>query len=251
MGQKQKVPPGTGLKKEEKMDAVIQKDEIGNGRANNREAIIERKLRLVENPSSIVIAPKTREGHTFVKILFAFDRAVSRIRLRAGTYIKVQDAVSCLKQAEGFIASLNELILSLGDGRAAFGSYFEDPETKKMLAGRLSTYIILPRTSEGKEVALMIKRLDPAILQFRSICTDFARSEEILKNLIETIMNFDMMVQGLSSLASIPYDPPRDLGTLLKLSSPVDQSLETHVEDSTLREEEAPPKKGRKSGGMV
>ncbi len=251
MGQKQKVLPGAGLKKEEKMDAVIQKDEIGSGRAGNREAIIERKLRLVENPSSIVIAPKTREGHTFVKILFAFDRAVSRIRLRAGTYIKVQDAVACLKQAEGFITRLNELILSLGDGRGVWGSYFEDLETKKMLAGKVSTYVILPRTSEGKEVALMIKRLDPAILQFRSICTDFARSEDILRNLTETIMNFDMMVQRLSSLASIPYTTPRDLGTLLKLSSPAGQSLETHVEDSTLREEEAPIKKGRKSGGMV
>ena len=226
------------------MDAVVQKDEIGNGKVRDREAIIERKLRLSENPSSIVIAPKTREMHILVKILFAFDRAVSRIRLRAGTYIKVQDAVLCLKQAGDFIGGLNDLILSFGDGRGAFGAFYEDPETKKMLARRLSTYIILPRTSEGKEVALLIKRLDPAVLQFRSTCTDFTRSEGVLRRLIETIRDFDLLVQEISSLAKISYDPPRDLETLLKSTSPGDQSQE-------IQEKEALSKRGRKSGGVV
>ncbi len=216
------------------MDAVVQKEETGSGKVRDREAIIERKLRLSENPSSIVIAPKTREGHTLVKILFAFDRAISRIRLRAGTYIKVQDAVVCLKQAEGFITRVNDFILSFGDGRGLFGSFYEDLETKKMLARRLSTYIILPRTNEGKEVAGLIKRLDPALLQFRNTCTDFGKSEDTFIKLIEIVRDFNVLVQELSSVAKISYDPPRDLETLLSVGIG-----------------EVVARKGKKSGGVA
>lgn len=241
------------------MDEVIQqKDEAGievkgkeKGREAITEAVMERRLRLVEDSQSIVIAPKTREGHVLVRLVFGLDRAVSRIRHRAGTYINVQDAVAHLRKVEEFISEFNDFVNSFGDSRMFWGFFYETLEMKKMLARMRNTHILLPRTNEAKEVVLLVKRLDPALLQFRNTCTDFAKSEELFRKLIETIKKFDLLVQELSSLVNIPYDRPRDIGPLLKLASPAMDSGEKEPQSQGVREEEVPSRKGRKSGGVV
>jgi len=245
------------FRKEEVMDEVIQKDEAGTevkGKEKDREAITEavteRRLRLVEDSQSIVIAPKTREGHVLVRLVFGLDRAVSRIRHRAGTYINIQDAVAHLRKVEEFIGEFNDFVNSFGDGRTFWGFFYENLEMKKMLARMRNTHILLPRTNEAKEVVLLVKRLDPALLQFRNTCTDFAKAEELFRKLIETIKKFDLLVQELSSLVNIPYDRPRDIGPLLKLASPATDSGEQEPQSQGVREEEAPSRKGRKSGGV-
>ena len=235
------------------MDEVVQqKDEAGGMKAegNERVEITERRIRLVEDPQSIVIAPKTREGHVLVRLVFGLDRAVSRIRHRAGTYINVQDAVARLKKVEEFISEFNEFVNSFGDGRMFWGFFYETLEMKRMLARMRNTHILLPRTNEAKEVVLLVKRLDPALLQFRNTCTDFAKAEELFRKLIETIKKFDLLIQELSSLVNIPYDRPRDIGPLLKLASPAVDSNEQEPQSQGIREEEAPSRKGRKSGGV-
>jgi len=242
------------FRKEEAMDEVIQqKDEAGGMKAegNERVEITERRIRLVEDPQSMVVAPKTREGHVLVRLVFGLDRAVSRIRHRAGTYINVQDAVARLKKVEEFISEFNEFVNSFGDGRMFWGFFYETLEMKRMLARMRNTHILLPRTNEAKEIVLLVKRLDPALLQFRNTCTDFAKSEEFFRKLIDTIKKFDLLVQELSSLVNIPYDRPRDIGPLLKLVSSAMDSSEQEPQSQEIRQEEVPPRKGRKSGGVV
>jgi len=245
------------------MDEVIQKDEAG-GRKGERDekeraAIIERRLKLVEDPQSVVIAPKTREGHVLVRLVFGLDRAVSRIRLRAGTYVNIQDAVVCLKKVEGFIGEFTNLVNSFGggegggDGRTPSGFSYENFETKRMLAQMRNAHIIIPRTNEARGVVFLIKRFDPALLQFRNACTDFAKSEQLFRKLIETIRDFNVLVGELFSLLNIPYEQPRDIKPLLASisqggigSNPEAQSHETQE----VREEGVSSKKGRKSGGI-
>jgi len=219
-------------------------------KSQNRESVVERKLRLVEDPSSIVIAPKTREGHILAKILFGFDRGVGRLRMKTGTYIKIQDAIICFRQTETMIVRFNEFTSSLGDGKGVLGVpiYGEDPSTKLALAKRPTAYVIIPRSNEGKEVANLIKRLDPALLQFRNACTDFSKTEEIFLKLIGLISDFDILTDQISSLAGTSYDHPRDLGALRKEKDDQSPGEKERDPGPSNQGSEQKPTKSRKSG---
>lgn len=180
-------------------------------RKESKEEIINRKLRFSENPSSIVLAPKTKEGHVLTKILFGFDRAVGRIRLSTGTYISVQDAVGALKKGSEIVASFKEVTSLLGDGGGFYGAFFEDLETKRMLARKPTTYILIPKSNEAKEIALLIKRFDPLLLQFKNTCTDFSKSEELFGKISDLIKRFDSLARELSLLAKTPYESPKHI----------------------------------------
>lgn len=180
------------------------------------EAIIERKMRLVENPSSLVIAPRTREGHMMAKIIFVFDKVVNQIRLKAGTYIPIEDVTASLKNVRTFISRFEAALKSLGDdnyaGTADSSRYtWENPETRKILAAKRTTYVFLPKTEEGRQAALILKRFDPLLLQFRATCTDFEKAQKILDSIIGTISDFHRLTVELSSLANVQYRAPKGL----------------------------------------
>jgi len=184
------------------------------------EAIIERKLRLVENPSSLIIAPRTREGHMMAKIIFVFDRMVNQIRLKAGTYIPIADVTTSLKNVKIFMSRFETLLRFLGDdnyaGTADSPRYsWENPETRKILAAKRTTYVFLPKTEEGRQAALTLKRFDPLLLQFRATCTDFEKAEKILDSVTGTIFAFHNLTTELSSLAKVQYRTPKGLSAIV------------------------------------
>ena len=197
---------------------VVEKEEIAN-------RIIERKLRLLENPSSMVIAPRTREGHLMTKILFGFDKAVNQVRLKAATYIPIKDVTASLKDVENFISRFEAAVRSLGDdnysGYADNNLYRgrENPETKKALAERRTTYVFLARTEEGREIAVMLKRFDPLLLKFRATCTDFTKSKKVFDAVIDAIKDFNSLTVSLSSLAKVQYRIPERLSAITNNSA--------------------------------
>lgn len=225
------------------------------------ETVLEKRLRIAENHQSIVIAPKTREGHILVDLAFSLDRIVNQIRLRAGTYINIQDVVSSLKRVDEFIREFREFVNSFGllggDGGIG-GSVFDSHEMKRALVSLRSSRVILPRTNEAREVILLVKRLDPAMVQFRSSCTDFSKSEELFKKLVNLLEKFYLLVQDLSYEFKIHFRNPKELGSLRAVISSMQSSGEqgkpwdgaTGGQPPPESMEES-PKKGRKTGGLV
>jgi len=196
------------------METGTREDHIRMIDGISADRIREKKMRLLENPVSVVIAPKTREGHLLTKILFGFDKVVNQIRLRAGSYIPIPEAASSLREAGEFIAGFEGLARSLGDG--GYGSQWETEETRRMLAARRSTYVFLPRTEEGKRMALLLKRFDALLMQFKTTCLDFEKIGKTLADITDAISGFHNLTAKLATSARVEYRSPRGLSNYVK-----------------------------------
>lgn len=203
------------------MEAAVQ-ESTGVGKAPHKkgvrtqEEIIQRKLRMAEDPFSLVIAPKTREGHILVKILFGFDRAVNQVRMKAGTFLPMDKSMQMLNTAAKPLASIEKISNALNNNAGASVGYGystkEDYQAKIMLAQRKTTYAFLPRTEEGRKVAEGIKVLDPRLLEFRTKCTDFSQTAVVIKDVLALISEFDTVTTSISKFAGVEYEAPKLAG---------------------------------------
>src|SRR5208283_2735768 len=82
---------------------------------NKADVIIERKLRLVKEQGSIVLAPKMRDLHLLTQLLFVTDKAVNRMRMRAGAaYMPVSELESAGERLAGFTGRVRTFSSALG-----------------------------------------------------------------------------------------------------------------------------------------
>ena len=90
---------------------------------------MERKLRLVKEQASIVLAPKMREMHLLTQMLFAADKAINRMRMEAGT---AQMPLRELEAASGRIVKFTQRVKgftgALGGQSFYFGLGFDPRE---------------------------------------------------------------------------------------------------------------------------
>lgn len=203
------------------METVVQEN-TGAGKASHKKAvrtseeIIQRKVRMAEDPLSLVLAPKTREGHILVKILFGFDRAVNQVRMKAGTFLAMDESLKMLNKAAKPLLSIEKIASDLSNNngtKAGYGySTKEDYQAKIMLAQRKTTYAFLPRTEEGRKVAEGIKVLDPRLLEFRTKCTDFSQTAVVIKDVLALISEFDTVTTSISKFAGVEYEAPKLAG---------------------------------------
>ena len=182
----------------------------------------DRKVRMVnENPKAIVLAPKTREGHMTVKMLFGFDRAVNTIRQKAGTGIALEKVAGYIHAAQEFTDRCTQLSLSLSDGNGnqSFHQY-ETPEQRMAQALKRSSYVIDPRTEEGRKMAMLIKRIDPLLVQYRATCMDFMQGAAAIMNVLKLVGDFNTLTKTLSAAAKTEYVEPKGIKILLAALTP-------------------------------
>lgn len=183
-----------------------------------REKIIERKVAIARMPESIVIAPKVRECHFMIKILFGFDRAVNKLRMHAGLHIPVAEVAAQMKRINGVIEQFNAVAKSLGDdnysGFSVRGMSMPDA-TKEALARKFSTYVFVPRTEEAKTVTNYIRMIDSGLLQLKTTCTDFSKTDKLFRSVISLIREFHTLCEEISKSTNIEYRPPKGLKSLL------------------------------------
>jgi hypothetical protein len=181
------------------------------------EAVMERKLRLVKEQASIVLAPKMREMHLLTQMLFAADKAINRMRMDAGTknmpLAEVQASSErlghFLKEVRSFTGALGGMSLSLG-----FGS---DPREKEILARRRNAYVFMPKTSEGATLANLFISLDSAYCEFKikSPLHDIARLGLAIETMRRLAREFHEFTSDLVAKTRIPYREPDGLLTYL------------------------------------
>jgi hypothetical protein len=188
-----------------------------NGREKvkpSAEAIIERKLRMLELPAALVLAPRTSEGHLMTKILFGLDRTVNKLRMSAGGSTKISDVVKMMAEINSVISELEKVAASFGAGDNSM--MFESPEAKRMLAARRTSYVFVPRTEEGQRVAYIIKRLDPQLVQLRTTCTDFAKVGKTIASVSQIVSTMNEVVESIAQRLNVDYYPPKALEQVSK-----------------------------------
>ncbi|HOE19209.1 MAG TPA: hypothetical protein PLB95_00650 [Syntrophales bacterium] len=194
------------------------------------EDILKRKMIEVANPMSLVIAPKTREGHAMIKIAMRYDKAINRLRLNGGTTVAISAVMSCLEKAREFHGKMNALLTSLSDGSGIstfMSSQMDTPDTRLLLAQQRSSYVYLPSTSEGREMMYMIKRLDPLLVQYRTTCDDYEKVGRVVRVVLQTISSFSDLTMYLSKTINYQYEPPKNMNWVLRQMGEIENQAKT------------------------
>ncbi|MBW6486019.1 MAG: hypothetical protein K0B01_07740 [Syntrophobacterales bacterium] len=174
-----------------------------------KEDIITRKLRLLEQPNSMVLAPRTAEGHLMSHILFGFDRVVNRLRMSAGgVRVQISDVVRMMEAVSGVINDLEKVDMALGGNTSLM---YESPDTKRLLAAQRTSYVFVPRTTEGQRVASILKRLDPQLVQLRMTCTDFEKVGDTIAHVTAAIRSLHEVTERIAKQINDDYYAPSGL----------------------------------------
>jgi hypothetical protein len=193
------------------MPEEVRTEEKEKDRRERIQERISRKLSLIEDPNSVIVSPLTREGQILLRMTYGFDRVLARLRRNFGTQFDLAETVERMKKVEEFMNEFRDFVNGSG---GIFLGFYETPEMKKAMAQRRNSRVINPRNNEGKEIALLIKRLDPMLYQFRSTCTDFQKLEEVVNRVVRIILKFDTLVSELSSFVGADYEAPPELSSL-------------------------------------
>jgi hypothetical protein len=207
-----------------RVDEATRQKEIEVARAKKdrnskiRASLRARKIRMLEDPSAIMFLARTREGRMMAKIVSPFDRLVNSVRMRAGTTIPVEKAVELLREVENFTQRLGELERSLSAGvslpHGTGGVSYETPESKMLMAENDSSYVYLPRSEESKKMVHIIKRIDPMLMQYRTVCTDLERASDAIMKTVKAVVEFHNLTQKIADLAKAEYIHPKGIKSM-------------------------------------
>jgi hypothetical protein len=188
---------------------------------NKADIAIERKLRLVKEKGSIVLAPKMRDLHLLTQMLFVTDKAVNRMRMRAGTaYMPVSGLETAGERLAGFTDRVRTFLSALG-GSTHYVSPGSDPVEKEILARRRNAYVFIPKTTECTALAGLFISLDSAYFEFKikSPLRDIGRLGEAIETMKGVVREFHGIASDLAALARVPFVEPTGLAAYLGSAS--------------------------------
>lgn len=187
-----------------------------------RQERIDKKLRQIQDPRSIVIAPKVRDVHFLATMLYTFDKAVNNMRLNVGLRVPVADLKTKRDDIAEFTKDITEYMRALGAGN--YGNYYYlggnqsvNPEQKQFLAKRNNTYVFIPSTTEGENLANLIISLDSAFCEFKVKfpLTDLNKISEAMDHMRGLVRKCRDLVSNIASLTNTRFIEPRGLATYL------------------------------------
>jgi hypothetical protein len=173
-----------------------------------KERIDDKLRRLEQNPRASVLAPRTREGHWLVNILFWYDRAMNTTRLQLGLPgFSMEKWRENAEKIKVFKKRAEELLSIMGSGYSrSFNITFfntETAETKRILAMENSSYVFQPRSEEGTEMARYIQVFDQALLQLRTgntdLIGDIGKAEDLFREVMKLVADFHVLTKDLCS----------------------------------------------------
>ena len=173
-----------------------------------RQKRIERKLRAVADPGSMVIVPRSSEGHLMVEILFNFDRGFNRLKTRAVTFIPLEEARKGFEAVEKLIAAFENLAKKLNrdgmDDATSGTSVYDDYRNKGMYAQQSNTYVFIPRQPESRKIAAMLRVIDSGVMKLRTTATNMDVLGRALEELITLIRSFYEQTESIAKMGAVP-----------------------------------------------
>ena len=173
-----------------------------------RQRRIERKMRAVSDPGSMVIAPRSSEGHLMVEILFNFDRGFNRLKTRAVTFIPLEEAKKGFEAVEKLSAAFETLAKKLNrdalDDASNGTSVYDDYRNKGIYAQQSNTYVFIPRQPESRRIAAMLRVIDSGVMKLRTTATSMEVLGRALEELITLIRSFYEQTEFIAKMGAIP-----------------------------------------------
>lgn len=193
--------------------------------------IMKLKETLATLPNSIVLMPHTEEGHILCYMAFWTEKLMWMTRKKLGVTIQPEKLTEYSEKIKKTISKLYEIA-----GISEFGFEIQHTDDKSRLVNMRRSWVIAPRTPEGKFVASAVKVIDPMIVQLRAT----GNTEEVMKkvsSVIKTLASLNDTLRSISAelLASVPgperdevrYKTPRFVKKVLKIANP-DQERSNH-----------------------
>ena len=173
-----------------------------------RQRRIERKMRAVSDPGSMVIAPRSSEGHLMVEILFNFDRGFNRLKTRAVTFIPLEEAKKGFEAVEKLSAAFETLAKKLNrealDDASNGTSVYDDYRNKGIYAQQSNTYVFIPRQPESRKIAAMLRVIDSGVMKLRTTATSMEVLGRALEELITLIRSFYEQTEFIAKMGAVP-----------------------------------------------
>lgn len=191
-------------------------------RAQRIAKIMKIKENLSALPNSIVLMPHTEEGHILCYMAFWTEKLMWMMRRKLGVTVKPERLTEYSAKIREI---MNRLYAQSGISEYSLEAFYTDDKTRVVNMRR--SWVIAPRTPEGKYVALAVRVLDPMLVQLRAT----GNSDEVVKRVGEvakTLTDLNKVLRDLSSelLATVPgperdevrYKTPRFVRKVLRLA---------------------------------
>lgn len=183
--------------KEEIVEAVRLENNQEKKSAPKKESMAEKIKRIKEtlsmNPHSIAIAPHTEEGHTLSYMTLWADRLIWALRKKVGIAV---DPDKLMEHTKVFQSLIEKLYFVAGNPGTEYTTDFSSDD-KFRIARMSRSWIILPKTAEGRMLAFCAKRIDPLIMQMKAT----ENTETLLtkiQGLLSVIVEFNRALESLS-----------------------------------------------------
>jgi len=173
-----------------------------------RQKRIERRMRAIADPGSMVIVPRSGEGHLMVEILFNFDKGFNRLKTRAVTFIPLEEAKKGFEAVEKLSASFESLARKLNrdamDDASNGTSVYDDYRNKGMYAQQSNTYVFIPRQPESRRIAAMLRVIDSGVMKLRTTATNMDVLGKTLEELITLVKSFYEETELIAKMGAVP-----------------------------------------------
>jgi len=182
------------------------------------DVIMERKLRLVKEQTSVVLSPKMRDLHLLTQMLFTTDKAINRMRMNAGTAsVSLPDLEAANERVVKLTARIRSFTAALG-GTASFVSPGADPAQKDILVQKRNSYVFMPKTSEGAAIANLFISLDSAYCEFKikSPLQDIRKLGEAIDTMKGIVREFREFTSDFATIANLRFVEPEGLSSYLR-----------------------------------
>jgi len=168
---------------------------------------IERRMRAIADPGSMVIVPRSSEGHLMVEILFNFDRGFNRLKSRAVTFIPLEEAKRGFEAVDKLTASFESLAKKLNrdalDDASNGTSLYDDYRNKGMYVQQSNTYVFIPRQPESRKIAAMLRVIDAGVMKLRTTATSMDVLAKTLEELIVLIRSFYEQTEFIAKMGAV------------------------------------------------
>ncbi len=179
---------------------------------------LNKKMSMIQNPSSMVILFRSRECRAAIGTIYGFDRAMNKIRNMAGMFMPIEQATDYQEKAANYIVLLEETIKGFFRG-GDFDIYrigqYKSQAAKQILASESYSSVIIPRAPEAEKICRLLEQLDPILANVKQI-SDFSKTGPIIKKTAEVMFQFHHLTEELSKAAGIDYRPSKGMEALVR-----------------------------------
>lgn len=184
---------------------------VVNSKSN--QAYFDKKIEKAQDPLAIVFPARLKETGVFADMMYPFDYFINLLRLQSGTYINLQDVMPVLEDIDELLKTFTKIVEQIG---AAPVSKRENPEIKKAVALSRPSYVIIPRTVEGIELALLIKRFEGGMvdLKLRADVNEWKQHDNLFSEVLNLMRKLEEINMRMSELLRSDYKQSRKLALL-------------------------------------